>query len=292
MGIEDFLEYLKYEKRYSKYTIVSYSVDLYQFAVFCEAVLGSFYPNDITERQIRFWIADLSKNKISSRSINRKITALSAFFKYLKRFDQISKNPVENLPRIKQKKGLPWFVDEQAMETVLNEKNENNDFSHIRNKAIIELFYATGIRLSELINIKQTDIDYDRKIVKVLGKRNKERIIPLHETVISVLKNYEISRNEIFFEEDFFFLTDKGRKLYEKFVYRLVHEMLGQVTSLEKISPHVLRHTFATHMLNNGAELNSVKEILGHASLAATQIYTHNTFEKIKSIYKKSHPRD
>jgi len=292
MGKAEFLKYLQFEKRYSKNTVTSYQNDLQQFVVFCEVNLGSFEPNTITERHVRSWIVDLSKSNISPRSINRKITTLRVFFKFLKRLDLVKLNPIEKFSRLKQKKDLPWFVDETAMERLFSEFDFGDDYEGGRDKMIVELFYATGIRLSELINIKVQDFDFSKSGIKVLGKRNKERIVPLYETIKDNLVRYISIRNEQCFDSEYLFLTAKGRKVYEKLVYRLVNTSLGQVTTMDKKSPHVLRHTFATHMLNNGADLNSVKELLGHANLSATQIYTHNTFEKLRNIYKQAHPRD
>jgi len=292
MGPVEFLKYLQYEKRYSLNTIRSYEIDLQQFIQFCESTIGSFDPITINERQVRSWIVDLSNSKISARSINRKITALRVFFKFLKRLGNVKQNPVERISPLKQKKALPWFVEELAMDELLISEKFEDSFEGKRDKAILELFYATGIRLSELINIKVQDIDFAKSVVKVTGKRKKERIVPLHEIVNSEIKLYLLLRSELLSSSDFLFLTAKGVKMYEKLVYRIVNRSLDQVTTIDKKSPHVLRHTFATHMLNNGAELNSVKELLGHANLSATQVYTHNTFEKLRNVYKHAHPRD
>ena len=292
MGKAEFLKYLQYEKRYSKNTILSYENDLQQFVVFCEVNFGIFEPNTITERQVRAWIVDLSKQNILPRSINRKITTLRVFFTFLKRFDLVPLNPVEKFNRVKQKKELPSLVDEAAIDTLFSELEFGDDYEGLRDRIIIELLYATGIRLSELLNIKVQDLDFGKSSVKVLGKRNKERIVPLYETLNENVKHYLSIRKEQQFDSEYLFLTAKGRKVYEKLVYRLVTTSLGHVTTLEKKSPHVLRHTFATHMLNNGADLHSVKELLGHANLSATQIYTHNSFEKLKNTYKQAHPRD
>ena len=291
MGKAEFLKYLEYEKRYSKNTIKSYNNDLQQFIVFCEVTIGTFEPDKITERHVRAWVVDLSKNDISPRSINRKITTLRVFFKFIKRLNIIDQNPLEKFSRLKQKKELPWFVDEPTMEKLFSEVDFSEEYEGVRDKMILELFYATGMRLSELINIKVQDLDLGKSSVKVLGKRNKERIIPLYDSIREHLITYLTVRKEQQSNTDYLFLTKKGCKVYEKFVYRLVNSCLAKVTTMDKKSPHVLRHTFATHMLNNGADLNTVKEILGHASLSATQVYTHNTFEKIRNIYIQAHPR-
>lgn len=292
MGPVEFLKYLQYEKRYSLNTLRSYEIDLQQFIQFCESTLGSFDPITINERQVRSWIVDLSNSKLSARSINRKITALRVFFKFLKRLGNVKQNPVERISPLKQKKALPWFVEELAMDELLISEKFEDSFEGKRDKAILELFYATGIRLSELINIKVQDVDFAKSVVKVTGKRKKERFVPLHEIVKSEMKIYLLLRSELHSISDFLFLTAKGVKMYEKLVYRIVNRCLNLVTTIDKKSPHILRHTFATHMLNNGAELNSVKELLGHANLSATQVYTHNTFEKLRNVYKQAHPRD
>jgi len=292
MGKDEFLKYLQYEKRYSIHTVTSYSTDISQFINFCEATFGAFVPSSITERQARAWVVDLSKAKLSPRSINRKLTALRVFFKFLKRAGHVASNPIDHVWRLKQKKELPWFVEESSMERLCASECFSNDFEGKRDNAIIELFYATGIRLSELINIKEQDIEYKKMTVKVLGKRNKERIVPFTKSAELCLIQYLDKKKEQQFHSDFVFLTAKGKKIYEKLVYRIVNKYLEIVTTVDKKSPHVLRHTFATHMLNNGADLNVVKEMLGHSNLAATQIYTHNTFEKLKHIYKQAHPRN
>lgn len=292
MGKIEFLRYLEYEKRYSKNTVVSYDVDLSQFILFVESTQGEFDAVKITDRVVRSWIAELSKEQLSSRSINRKLTALKAFFKYLKRLEIIEKSPVETLSRLKQSKELPVFMSQESMENLFSNIQFDEGLSGKRDRVILGLFYATGIRLSELVNIKKCDIDFYNSTIKVLGKRNKERIIPIYTGILTEIKQYISIQEEQGLKNDFLFLTEKGEKVYNKFVYRVVNKYLEQITTVNKKSPHVLRHSFATHLLNNGADLNAVKELLGHANLAATQIYTHNTFEKIKNVYKQAHPRN
>ncbi len=292
MGKIEFLRYLEYEKRYSKNTVVSYDVDLSQFILFVESTQGEFDAVKITDRVVRSWIAELSKEQLSSRSINRKLTALKAFFKYLKRLEIIEKSPVETLSRLKQNKELPVFMSQESMENLFSNIQFDEGLSGKRDRVILGLFYATGIRLSELVNIKKCDIDFYNSTIKVLGKRNKERIIPIYTGILTEIKQYISIQEEQDLKNDFLFLTEKGEKVYNKFVYRVVNKYLEQITTVNKKSPHVLRHSFATHLLNNGADLNAVKELLGHANLAATQIYTHNTFEKIKNVYKQAHPRN
>lgn len=229
----------------------------------------------------------------SSLSVNRKISTLKTFFKFLLRENNIKSNPMDKVISPKSSKKLPSFVEEAQIIKLLDEFSFGDDFAGVRNKTIIEMFYNTGIRLSELIGIKHQDVDINNNTIKVLGKRNKERILPLQVSFIKSLRQYMEIKTSQFpeLQHDCFFVTDKGNKMYEKFVYRIVNKYLNFVTTIEKKSPHILRHTFATHMLNHGADLNTIKELLGHANLAATQVYTHNTFEKLKSIYKQAHPR-
>jgi integrase/recombinase XerC len=229
----------------------------------------------------------------SASSVHRKISVLRSFFKYLRREQKISNDPVESIVLPKKRKRLPVFVEESSLEKLLDLYDFTDSYSGIRDRTIIEMLYLTGIRRAELIGIRLKDIDFAGGTLRVLGKRNKERLIPLVESFISSLEVYTEMRIESFGDNDdgWFFLTDKGNKLYDKFVYNVVKRYLNLVTTVEKKSPHVLRHTFATHMLNHGADLNSIKEILGHTNLSATQVYTHNTFEKLNKIYKQAHPR-
>jgi integrase/recombinase XerC len=230
---------------------------------------------------------------VSARTVNRKITALKSFYRYLLRQGLITVNPMDKVLSPRQNKRLPQFMEEDRINMLLDEYEFSPGFPGIRNRLVIEMLYITGMRLSELINLKNDDIDYHKLTVKVLGKRNKERLIPFHRSYLGVFRDYLNLREETFGapDHDHFLVTDKGKPLYEKFVYRVVNRYLRFVTTMEKRSPHVLRHTFATHMLNRGADLNAIKEILGHANLSATQVYTHNTFEKLRTIYKQAHPR-
>lgn len=292
MGIKEFLEYLEFEKRYSVYTVKAYKKDLEQF----EGYLKDHYDfNDILEAgsmQVRSWMAELMNNDISPRSINRKLSSLRAFYQYCMRRSAISKNPAASIPALKQKKRLPAFVEESSMNMLLDEIEFENDVIGKRDKLIIQLFYYTGMRLSELISLKVSDVDMHKKQLKVLGKRNKERIIPVTEDLLRALEGYLDVRCEIAGgTAKNLILTAKGKKLYPSLVQRLVKTKLQMVTTIDKKSPHVLRHTFATAMLNHGADLNAVKELLGHANLAATQVYTHNTVEKLKKVYTEAHPR-
>ena len=288
-----FLKYLQFEKRFSSNTIRSYENDLSQFIQFLDENSENKEIHLADDKIIRAWVVDLMEKDFSSLSVNRKVSTLKTFFKFLLRENNIKTNPMDKVISPKSSKKLPSFIEEVQINKLLDEFSFGDDFSGLRNKTVIEMFYNTGMRLSELIGIKNNDIDFSNNTVKVLGKRNKERIMPLQLSFMKDLKHYLNIRKIEFpgFQHDYFFITDKGNKMYEKLVYRIVNKYLSFVTTIEKKSPHILRHTFATHMLNNGADLNTIKELLGHANLAATQVYTHNTFEKLKTIYKQAHPR-
>lgn len=295
MNIEQFVKYLRFEKRYSEHTIKSYETDLLQFRNFVFVDTEDQESNFIPDfRSIRSWMVSLSASGNTPVTINRKLSSLKSYIKYLTRTGIITNNPMEKIIAPKKKKRLPEFVQEEQMAKLDSKEFFSDDFSGIRDKFMLEMFYNTGMRLSELINIKHGDVDLENGSVKILGKRNKERICPLNNYTINIYKKFLESKQSIGFNIDrnlFLFVTDKGDKMYENFVYRKIVHYLSLVTGIDKKSPHVLRHTFATHMLNNGADLNSIKELLGHAGLAATQIYTHNTFDKLKNIYKQAHPR-
>jgi integrase/recombinase XerC len=290
---ESFLQYLQSEKRYSPHTIRSYKNDLDQFFIYLSENDMPDEPAEMTSHHVRAWIVSLMDRGITSVSVHRKISCLRVFFRYLRKESIINSDPLDKVVLPKRKKTLPVFVGEAALDSLLDDNDFGNDFSGIRNRTIIEMLYLTGMRRSELIGLKMIDIDLHEATVKVTGKRNKQRIIPLTKPFTLRLEEYTRVRKE--FEgsdgSDWFFLTGKGNKLYDKFVYTLVRHYLSMVTTIEKKSPHILRHTFATHMLNRGADLNAIKEFLGHANLSATQIYTHNTFEKLRKIYKQAHPR-
>ena len=289
---ESFFKYLEFEKRYSHHTIIAYENDLKQFLSFLELKEIS-HPSEVNVRTIREWVVSLNNDGIIPRSIHRKISSVRAFFKHLQRLEVVENNPAQlvNLP--KTPKHLPVFVRESEMENLLDRVEFGADFEGLRNNLILELFYGTGMRLSEMVELKTTDIDINGKIVKVLGKGNKERLIPLTKESVRILNMYnEVKEQE--FGKNFslwLLLTKKGEKIYHKLVYRIVNSSLKMVTTIQKKSPHVLRHTFATVLLNRGADINAIKELLGHANLNATQIYTHNTFETLNAIYKQAHPR-
>ena len=283
-----FITYLSSEKRFSEHTIKSYTTDLKQFTSFLSSEFQIIDEiNEISFQIIRTWIASLLEKGISPRSVNRKISTLKTYFKFLIREGELIENPMMKVVAPKSKKRLPVFIEEDQIASLLNEVQFEEGFIGQRNRLIIELFYVTGIRLSELINIKISDVDFNNQSIKVLGKRNKERIIPLSSNVVNDL-NIFIENNQ---QNKYLFTNLEGNKLYNKLVYRLVNKYIGEISSVNKKSPHILRHTFATHMLNNGADINAIKELLGHANLSATQVYTHNTIEKLKTVYKQAHPR-
>jgi integrase/recombinase XerC len=285
---DEFLKYIVAEKRFSEHTIKSYSTDLNQFFTFLRNEFDiSNNLNEVSHQLVRSWVATLIESQMSSRSVNRKISTLKTYFKFMIREGYVSKNPMLKVVAPKSKKRLPVFIEKDQILSLLNDVQFEEGFVGERNKLILEFFYVTGMRLSELINIQIKDIDFDNNLVKVLGKRNKERLIPLSSSVISDLRKF-ILKNE---KSKFLFTNLDGDKLYEKAVYRIVNKSISKISSVNKKSPHVLRHTFATHMLNNGADINAIKELLGHANLSATQVYTHNTIEKLKTVYKQAHPR-
>jgi integrase/recombinase XerC len=289
---ESFISYLRYEKRYSSHTVVAYKNDLDQFVSFCTKVVGEFDVNRVDAKLVRNWIVSLMEERLSPRSVNRKVTTIKAFYKFLMKGSVVDSNPALNLALPKIRKRLPNFVEANNLHHLLDDGFFDNSFCGIRDKLIVALLYGTGIRLSELLYLKDSDFDTKGYLIRVLGKRQKERIVPYPREINSLLLQYIETRNrEIGNLSEKLLVTEKGRPVYEKLIYRIVTNNLAKVTSLEKKSPHVLRHTYATHLLNNGADLNAVKELLGHSSLAATQIYTHTTFEKLHDIYKQAHPR-
>jgi integrase/recombinase XerC len=290
---ESFLEYLQTEKRYSPHTVRSYLNDLDQFYLFLSSLGLPDDPGQVTSHDIRAWIVSMIDNSYTTVSVHRKISCLRVFFRYLRKEGIVKSDPLEKVVLPKRKKTLPVFIEEEALVNLLDNYSFGDSFAGIRNRTIIELLYTTGMRRSELIGLRNSDVDLAEGLVKVTGKRNKQRIIPLVKPFIQRVQEYIKVRDEIYtsVNDAWFFITDKGNKLYDKYVYNTVNSYLAMVTTIEKKSPHILRHTFATHMLNRGADLNSIKELLGHANLSATQVYTHNTFEKLKKVYKQAHPR-
>jgi integrase/recombinase XerC len=287
------LQYLLIEKGYSPHTIQSYRNDLDQFFAFMEKAGSAAVPSEISSHDVRAWIVSMMDNSISSTSVHRKISCLRIFFRHLRKESIIHHDPMDKVVLPKRKKSLPVFVGEEALDNLLDKYEFGSDFPGIRNRTIIEMLYLTGMRRAELIGLKNNNVDLASATIKVTGKRNKQRIIPVVKSFITRIDEYIKVRDDLFSSNNdgWFFLTNRGNKLYDKYVYNTVKCYLTMVTTIEKRSPHVLRHTFATHMLNNGADLNSIKELLGHANLSATQIYTHNTFEKLKKVYKQAHPR-
>lgn len=291
----DFIKYISLEKRYSKHTVKAYTNDLEDFFAYFEKDYEVKQPGEISHTMLRSWIVKMMEEKYDTKSINRKLTTLRSFYKYLMRQGKVNANPMIKVQGPKNSKRLPVFVEKDKMNQLFSNSTDEskNDFESLRNRLILEMFYATGMRLSELIHLKSADIDRGKKILKVLGKRNKERMIPMTNSLLALTEDYIrlCEREQRAGEGGVLFMNEKGKKLYPKFIYRLVVKNLSEVTTLDKKSPHVLRHTFATHMLNNGADINAIKEILGHANLSATQIYTHNTIEKLKNIHSQAHPR-
>jgi integrase/recombinase XerC len=295
MPLKRFLSYLQYEKRYSQNTLTAYSSDLEHFAAYLAKEYSVTDFSEATHFFIRSWIVSLIDAKVSPRSVNRKITALKSFFKFLLREKVVQQNPMIRIQSPKVPKRLPAFIDEKKMESLFTDITFDEGFKGVRDRTVLELFYGTGMRLSELIALNEHDINVSNQSVKVLGKRNKERIIPLSGKLLNVLKDFLQDRKKFLLENNYtctsLFTDNSGNKMYPKFVYRLVKKHLAQITTGDKKNPHVLRHTFATHMLNKGAGINAVKELLGHSNLSATQVYTHNTIEKLKDIYKQAHPK-
>ena len=288
---EKFLRHLKFEKRVSENTIKSYDNDLSQFLTFSENYENNRKISSIDNKTIRAWIIELSTKNLSNKSINRKIASIKSFFKFLIKRKIIKKNPSTLVKSLKAKQTLPLFLKEKDLVSLFKTINISNTLDETRSDLILELLYGTGIRINELINLKSKNLDLIRNEIKVLGKRNKERILPINENIVSKAKLYLNHKKRKSSKSEFVFLTDKGNKLYPMMVYRIVKKCLSSLINSEKYNPHLLRHSFATHILNKGGDLNAIKDLLGHESLAATQIYTHNSIEKLKETHKKSHPR-
>jgi integrase/recombinase XerC len=292
MLIDSFLNFLQYEKNYSEKTINSYRVDLIQLGEYIKNNSEELTLTEVDADIIRQWIIDLTKKGYTASSVNRKLSSLRSFYKFLLLKQEITKDPTRKINGPKKKKPLPIFLKEKEINKILEETDFKEGFIGIRDQMIIEMFYATGIRLSELIGLNNKDINFEDSLIKVKGKRNKERLIPFGDELKESIQRYISVRDEtITVKSEAFFIKENGERLYNALVERLVKRQLSKVVTLKKKSPHVLRHTFATAMLNNKANLNAIKEILGHTSLAATEVYTHTTFEELKNIYKLAHPR-
>ena len=292
MSLKSFFDFLEIEKKYSSNTIEAYRNDLNVFARFLIDEFDVTNINNTNYTYIRSWIVDLVNKGISNRSINRKITSLNSYFKFVLKIDLINENPLTNHKALKTQKKIQLPFSENEMLSVLDLDNYEDNFTGIRDRLIIDLFYTTGIRRIELIQLKISDLNINNKHIKVLGKRNKERIIPLIDSTINILNKYLSYRDELKSEETFLFITNKGKPVYEKLIYRIINKYFDTISTKVKKSPHIIRHSFATHLLNNGADLNSVKDLLGHSSLAATQVYTNRSIDEIKKVFAKSHPRN
>ncbi|MEI8204986.1 MAG: tyrosine-type recombinase/integrase [Bacteroidota bacterium] len=291
---EEFLLHLQFEKNFSDHTIIAYRIDIEQMFSYVKNNYSILKVEEISSEIIRSWVIDMLDKKVNPKSVNRKISALKTYFKYLIKKGVIQTNPLQKVFSPKTSKRLPFFIEKSNMETLFSKITFGSEFEKLRDTLILELFYGTGIRLSELIKLKTLDFDYQQSTIKVLGKRKKERIIPLSFHLNILCKEYLNEKEKLFPKNELsklFFVTYKGNNVYPKMIYRIVYKYIELITTIDKKSPHVLRHTFATHMLDNGADINAIKEILGHTSLAATQIYTHNTIIKLKNTYKQAHPR-
>lgn len=294
MSLKAFSEYLALEKNYSKHTVLAYVRDLEMFQEFLNENHDSEPIENVDYSEIRQWIVELVNSGVSNRTINRKVSSLNSYYKFLQKAQQIETNPLRKHKALKVGKKVQLPFSEKELKQVLEDSIEVEDFESARDKLIIELFYATGIRRIELVNMKLSDVDLSKKQIKVLGKRNKERYMPLLSSLVKSLDTYLGFRNSLpeITDKEYLFLTKKGVKIYEMLVYRIINKYFSVASSKAKCSPHVLRHSFATHLLNEGADLNAVKELLGHTSLAATQVYTHNSISELKKVYAKTHPRN
>ncbi|HPF11851.1 MAG TPA: tyrosine-type recombinase/integrase [Flavobacteriaceae bacterium] len=294
MPFKDFIDYLRLEKNYSVHTLTAYEKDLQVFLDFASREYDYKHIKKVPYSVIRSWIVSLVDGGISNRSVNRKVSSLKSYYKFLLKTKQISENPLVKHKALKTSKKVQVPFSEKEINQVIDILEQEAGFEGVRNKLIVELFYATGMRRAELVNLKITDISLSQKNIKVLGKRNKERIIPLLPSILITLEQYleERKRLDSIKDSAFLFLTQKGVKIYETLVYRIINSYFSIASEKVKKSPHILRHSFATHLLNEGADLNAVKELLGHASLASTQVYTHNSISQLKQVYKNAHPRN
>lgn len=293
-NIQPYQDYLVKEKNYSPLTVQAYVSDVQAFQIYLNDFHGNIILEEVSYSQIRSWIVVLIENNISATSVNRKVSSLKSFYKFLLKTKQISVNPLLKHKSLKTAKKVQIPFSEKELQDVFEFNSYSNDFEGIRNQLIIELFYTTGIRRAEMINLALNNVDTAQKTIKVIGKRNKERIIPLLNCTIELIEAYKHERNhlECVNQKEMLILSKNGNKVSESFVYRLINEYFSTVSQKTKKSPHVLRHSFATHLLNNGADLNSVKELLGHASLSSTQIYTHSSLAELKKVYQEAHPRN
>jgi integrase/recombinase XerC len=292
-AIQSFLDYIKFQKRYSQHTIISYQNDLISFFDFVEMDFGTTQLSEINAAIIRSWLAGLKEQGLESKSINRKISTLKSFFKYQLKQGAVENSPMGSIISPKISKRLPQFVEEKDINDLFTHVEFPDDWEGKTDRLLLQLFYNTGMRRAELVNLKESQIDKSNRTLKVLGKGNKERVLPISVALLNLIAEYIKGKRHEFekFNSEVLLVNKKGNKLTAEYVYSKVKMYLAHVTTIDKKSPHILRHSFATHLMNNGADLNAVKELLGHSSLAATQVYTHNTIEKLKDVYKKAHPK-
>lgn len=291
MDIDGFIEYISKQKRYSHHTVLGYKTDLLDFSDYCHKYFQVSIQK-VSHREVRSWFSQLMDDGFKPRTIHRKSSSLKSFFKYLIIQDAVFQSPMDLVPLPKLGKQLPKFVEEKSLDLLLNEIEFPQSFEGKRDKLIIDLFYQTGIRKAELISLAIDDVNFHLNQIKVLGKRNKERIIPLIDSTINILNKYFSYRDQLNSDEVYLFITNKGKPVYGKLIYRIINKYFDTISTKVKKSPHIIRHSFATHLLNNGADLNSVKDLLGHSSLAATQVYTNRSIDEIKKVFAKSHPRN
>lgn len=293
MSLDSYRNYLRHEKRYSEHTITAYLRDINQFQQFIELTYGQTADTAVQRTHARSWVVQLVNDGIEARSVNRKISSLKNFYRFLLRGGKISANPFSTVHSLKTPTELPKFIEEAQMQLLFAREEFGEDYPGLRDRSVLELLYGTGMRRAELIRMKETDIDIDNSCVRILGKGKKERFVPVHPELPALLKHLAAEGRRLFgpSEEGLLFRTDSGRPVYPKLVYRIVKKYLSSVTTSDQKSPHVLRHSYATHLLNRGADLNAIKELLGHANLGATQVYTHNSIEKLKEAYKSAHPK-
>ncbi len=290
--LPDFIQYLRFEKRYSAHTLTAYQRDLEQFRDFLTKEFGMSEMKLITHFHIRGWLAGMKGDKQTARTINRKISSLNSYYKYLQRLGHIEKNPVRQLHAQRLPERLPVYLKESEAEHLLEEVKYDEGFKGFTDRLICELLYATGMRRNELLQLKESDIEWSLNQLRILGKGNKERLVPVSPALLDTIRDYMAGKRQLKqHNEQFLFNLESGEPLYAGYVYRTVTRYMGDATTLQKKSPHVLRHTFATHLLNNGANIQAIKDLLGHSSLAATQVYTHNNIDKLKEIHKQNHPR-
>jgi len=294
MRADDFILFLTSEKHYSPHTITAYCNDLAQFFNYIESAYGFIETKNIDHQIIRSWLLYLIQSGTTARSANRKLSTLKSYFRFLVKREIILVDPMQKVVSLKSGRNLPVFIEKEKMKLLFTSTHFEPDFKGVRNRVVLEILYGTGMRVSELVELKHKDVDLASMIIRVTGKRNKQRIIPFGSYLADTISEFTKVKEERFgliSPESYFITTEKGEKAYPKLIYNVVIQSLAFVTTQPKKSPHIIRHTFATAMLNNGADLNSIKELLGHSSLAATQVYTHNTIERVKRIYQQAHPK-